>query len=246
MKIIDHKFIERMGYNDEPFQPCQKFVKQLYKDLRPCMDVWAEGEKGPVLVFERRYAGRKYIVVLNNHWGTGEFNKYADEQIVRGVKYQPYGVAQKALISFKNDAEPVVYEFLSSHKINVEKKNGRMELEVDLPSGGARILCVYPHEFKEITIRKQGSFICGKTGEFNINLTDSIGNAPGGRQVLELEIIDATGQKTDESGLYTMENGSLTVPVRFALKSPKGEWILNLCERSSGLKGKSNFIVTAP
>jgi hypothetical protein len=241
MKVIDHKFMESMGYNNESFLPCQEFIQQLYKDLKPSLDIWAEGKNGPVFVFERLYGGCKYIIVINNHWTTGEFNKYADEQVVRGIKYQPYGVAQNALISFKNDTSPIVYDFLSSRKIDVKSKDGRVEFETDLPPGGARIFCIYQHEFKEMTVRKQGSFTRGKEGEFIIKLIDSIGNAPGGRQILDIEVIDANGQKTDESGLYTMENGLLRMLVRFAVNSPPGKWTLNLKEHSSGLK--KTFVV---
>jgi hypothetical protein len=243
MKMIDHKFNVSDGYKSEPFKPCSDFIKQLYLNLAPSLNVRAEGEKGPVMVFERNYGLVRYIIVLNNLWTTGELNKYAVEQEIRGVKYQPYGVAQKAKVAFKSPAEPVIYDFLKSQRINSRKSGEYAELDIELLPGGAKIFCIYPHEFKEIKISQDGVSACGKTVYFTMNLYDTANSAPGGRQLIDLEIIDAAGNKTDESGLYPMENGVLRVPVRIAVNSPAGKWTLDLCERSSGLRQSFNFTV---
>jgi len=241
MKMVDHKYAG--GYNSDQFKPCANFVHQLYKDLASSVSVRAEGEKGPVMVFERIYGTGRYIIVLNNLWTTGELNKSAVEQEIRGVKYQPYGVPQKAKVTFKSSGDAVIYDFLDSRRINSEQSGEEAQFETDLTPGGAKVFCIYPHAFKEIKVFQDGGAASGKTVNFDINVYDTANSAPGGRQLLDIEVIDADGNKTDESGLYAMENGALRLTVRIALNSPVGKWTLNMQERSSGIKKRLEFTV---
>ena len=249
MRKVNFKYNPGMQYKQEAFKPCSDFAEELYVQLKPSMNILAEGEKGPVFVFERHFAGCKYIVLVNDLRKPGEFNNYVDGEDTyegRMTDYRPYGAAQMAMISFNADNAPVVYDFLSSQRVPVRCQNGRAELTTELPPGGARVFCVYPDEFKAITVSADGAYVAGGLGLLSIKLTDSKGGAPGGRQVLRVEITDTDGRGAEESGLHVMENGALRIPLRFALRAPVGQWTVKLTELSSGLKATQSFTVNPP
>ncbi len=196
MKKLNFRYTSKMQYSQASFKVCSDFAEALYAKLKPSMGVRAEGEKGPVFVFERNFAGCKYIVVVNDLRKTGEFNRYLDGKDTyegRLTDYRPYGVPQKVVVSLASDRIPVVYDFLRSRKVESERRNGRVLLETELPPGGARVFCVYPDEFSAVTISADGPFKAGNVGALTVKLTDRMGKAPGGRQVLNVVVTDKTG-----------------------------------------------------
>jgi hypothetical protein len=212
------------------------YLKPLREELKPSLPVWADGQSGPVLAFGREYGGRFYAVIINNKRTTGNLNQFFTE-----TWYQPYGAAQKAIVSMKIPEGSTVYDFTTSRRIPYTFEKGRAKLELDMAPAAGHVLCVYPHAFKNIVITPKGDFAKGKAASLVIRILDDAKQSPGGRQVISVKLSDPTGQVRDETDLYVLENGTGEIPVRFMLKDATGKWNLELKELSSGLTKEYTF-----
>ncbi len=231
-------------YEQEDFQPCEDFIRLLARQ-NTGRTLRAAGEKGAVLYFERLYKGRRYFIVVNNLWTTGYLSECSVKKRIRGLDYKPYGVPQKVKVFFT--PEPgrgtVVYDFLKSSELPLEKNGSDFSFEVNLGPGEGRLFCVYPEKFVSLKSAAGKTFRPGTTGPLHVELKTADGRSPGGRQLLEVKVTDGKGNPADESGWYVMENGSAHIPIRIALDSAPGEWKTEVMEKTTGFRTETSFSV---
>ena len=75
------------------------------------------------------------------------------------------------------------------------------------------------------------------------NISQSGGGRAPGRQVMRLRVTDALGRLRDESGLYVLEGGHVSVPIRLPLDAATGEWRFDALELTTGFSASGVFHV---
>ena len=230
------------SFDQDLFKVCEDFVRELSTG-NTGRSVRANGDKGPVMFFERLHNGRRYVVVINNHWRTGYLGEHAANKMSQGIEFKPHGVPQNATVSIaaEPDGKTVVYDFLKSSRISSRTNSGRIEFNVPLEPGEGRVFCIYPEPLGKLNVSLDAPPCPGKTAVLKVTQKTASGRFPGGRQILHVDIRDGNNKPTDESGLYGMENGTAEIPLRFAFDSASGKWTASVSERSSGERAVFTF-----
>ena len=231
------------GYDFKSFSICNEFVKKL-AGKSSGRSFTAEGEKGPVMTFEKIHQGIRYFIVINNHWSAdGYLARCAKQKQMHGLDYKPYGIRQKVRLSFSDPAGAAVYDFLKSAELKVRTASGSSSFDFELGPGEGKVFCVYPEKIAALKLACSGIAKRGKPVSLTAELLNPSGKRIPGRQMLNLSLRDPHGNQMDESGFYPMENGFVKIPVFIAGDAAPGRWEAEITERTTGFRQLLTFEV---
>lgn len=213
----------------------KELCKKIREELKPELDIWADGDKGGVFAFKRTSGETPYFVVVNDARTKGNLNKYNS-----GEWYKPYGLAQNVKISMKIPQNSIVYDFAASKQIPYKYENGRAVIETQMEAAQGMVLCVYPRAFKEIKA-SASNLKPSAIVKIRVELFDESGKTVKGRQYVELKLQDDKGNIRDESGGCLMKDGVAEIPVYLSAKESAKELKAEFTEKTSGLKHSCSF-----
>lgn len=208
-------------------------VPSLEKDLK----ARSEGDGSDTFTFVKEYDSVGYVTVVNNKRSDvpGFLNN-----IVTNSWYKPYGAAQSVSTVFNYPAGSAIYEFNSSDEDGLSRriKTDCGVYKADYAPAEGRLFCIYPRELKSLDVEV-------RNGAIEVTLVDSSGAPAPGRQLIRLEVRDPAGVVHDETGLYKMEKGRLSIPLRLARDDMKGSffkrWKISVRELTSGFTAKCSY-----
>ncbi|NQT94295.1 MAG: hypothetical protein HQ559_16160, partial [Lentisphaerae bacterium] len=194
------------------------------------LDAYADGEDGGVFTSIRECDGIRYIAVINNLHRPGPYTEWT-----KSPDFQPYGKAQTATLYVKAPKTSALYEFTESTRLTAREEQDHLAVTLALPPNAGRLVCVYPAEMNEIRITTEPEYRLGQSSGLDVAILDGRrANVPG-RQLIQVTISDPQGRVHDESGIYPVKDGQVSIPFRPALNDAAGEWRVDVRERTSGL-----------
>ncbi len=197
----------------------------------------SEGDGTNTYTFVKEYDGVGYVTVVNNNRSRvpGFLNT-----VVTNSWYTPYGEEQSVSTVFNYPEGSAIYEFNSRGEGGLSRRivtQGGVYKARYAPAEG-KLFCIYPREIETLDVRVAGASI-------EVSLDDSSGAPAPGRQLLDVEVRDPDGVLHDETGLYRMEKGRASIPLRFARDDKKGSffkrWKVRVRELTSGFTATCSF-----
>ena len=176
----------------------------------------------------------KYVFVVNDK---RTFGNYVGKKY-RAVMEQ--GLPQTVKLSF-DKSNGVVYDLLSHRRLDSVKRNGKMEVTIDLQPAWGTILAIYPEALADIDCVVPPKFKAGSKEAFKIRLLDQTGNPLSGIQPLKIDIADPAGNQSEFSGYFAAVNGLLKIKFIPAENDLKGKWTFRVTDLSSGKFVRKTF-----
>ncbi|MBO7166260.1 MAG: LamG domain-containing protein [Kiritimatiellae bacterium] len=213
------------------FERLRGLAEDIRREGRANSPAYVEETDGVLRIYPRISEGKvNTFLCLNDTRTPGPFSTYRPE----AKDYMPYGKKCSSIVSLKVDNGSAIYDFMTSKKLPYEYRDGRAFLKLDVDAAEAAILCVYPSELKTLTgeFKKTSD---PRAGVLRIELRDTDGNLPKGRQLVNVAISDEKGVR-DESKAYKLINGVCEVPVIIPVGGENVSLTADIVERTSGLK----------
>jgi hypothetical protein len=117
------------------------------------------------------------------------------------------------------------------------------EFEVKLEAAGGKLIGIYPAEIKNISILSPKKMFRGKEYEIKVEIRDENSKIIKGLFPLKATVKNPAGERSEYSDFYAAKNGALNFSFAPAVNDLAGEWELEVSELSSGVSGKTSFIL---
>ena len=230
----------------------------MWEDLRAGLKAVSEQDGENAFTNVKEHNGVTYVGVVN----------YAREEnrgdrlltaINTNANYRPYSAPQTITTVIRDvGAKAAVYEYnapsqgpkgpkgLKRQAVDSkgDTRHSNFTITAEYAPAEGKIFCVYPEalEAPEIEYSKND----GRGGRLTVTIATVSGRSAPGRTVVELKLADPEGRVTDESGFYTVENGRVEIPVRFADGDPAGglffsKWRAEVRDLTTGETGECRF-----
>jgi len=214
------------GATKDPFNAWLATVKDAIREKQP---VTSDSDGRGAWTFTKKHAGAVYAVVVNDfrREGGSILNTFKTDK-----NYRPCGAAHEIATTFRLPKGAVVYAF-NDGKGALELKDGVYTANY-APAEG-KLFCVYPRPLKALAATLSGTPARAAASTLDVRLTDASDKPAPGRQIVRLTLTDPTGKISDASGLYTLERGEATIPLRFARDASIGKWTWKIDDLTAGL-----------
>ena len=198
---------------------------------------WSDEDGTNAYTFVKALKGVTYVTVVNNarRDGGSPMNAFKTD-----AWYRPCGAPQTITTHFNVPEGGCVYEFNRENCSIVRLED--CSIALDYAAAEARVFCIYPRELTGMTVSVREP-AAGEAGTVaTVCVSDAAGAAPG-RQVVEVTVRRGDGSLTDESGLYRVEDGCCTVPIRFTEgeRASAAGWTVSVRELTSGLTASATM-----
>ena len=191
--------------------------------------VRADSEDVMVVVKEAGQA--RYVIVINNRW---------QMRPAPNLRISDVGVGQKTALrlvdpAFADGKSAFVYDAVEGKSVRIKRENGAAVWDCALEPGEGRLYAVYTSEIATLDAQLAGENPEGNPEQLIVRILDPHGNKVEGRQGLELEILTPAGERHDSSGIYAVDNGIATVPLRLYVGAQMGKWSVSIREIASSI-----------
>lgn len=185
--------------------------------------------------FVKERSGVRYVMVVND--GRSD-RKCILNAFKEGDDYRPLAAPQRIATEIAAPAGAEIREFGTG-----ERRDRSFAL--DYGPCEARIFTVYPRKPKSLALEISGEAAAGKVAALRVSLLDAAGRTMPGRQLVRLSLKGPDGAERDESGLYPMDEGRLSIPLRFAADEEPGtlfrKWSAEVTELTTGFEEDISF-----
>lgn len=203
-------------------------------DLRKRLVAWSEQDGTNAWTFVKEYKGVHYVTVVNNARRAGGCPQ---TDICTNAWYRPMAAPQRIVTHLNRPG--FLYEFNAPKGLKASRK---AELALDYAPAAARVFCLYPEPLAapQVAVTARADDALSLT--LAVRMTLKGGRPAPGRQVVRLTLVDDRGRTRDESGLYAVENGELSIPVLFARADrPDATWKATVEDLTTGLNASVTF-----
>ena len=227
----------------ETCRPLLDWYTNRTEELRAMLPAWSSCDGKDGYTFVKEYKGVRYVTVVNDRRRDGGGLM---TEIRTNATYRPYCAPQRITTTLRGVPKGAkVYEF------NADGKGLRVEsvekVERDFKAAEGVVYCVYPRALKAPELSTEGAFKAGGKATLVVKIRDIDGKPAPGRQIVRLEFAAPDGTLTDESGLYTVEDGEARIVLRFPAGAPSGTrfsgWKATVTDLTSGEKASLGFIL---
>ncbi len=219
--------------------PLNAFFLPETERLRGRLFAWSEEDGTNAWTFCKTYRDAHFVTVVNNLRRAGGCPQ---TDIHTNATYRPMGAPQR--IATHLPGTGAIYEFDAEGGDHRVKPVDGVVVR-DYRAATARVFCVYPKELAKPVLSLEGRPVPGGDATLKVAINDIDGRPAPGRQVVRLTLTDPKGAVMDESGLYTVEDGRASIPIRLAANAEKGgllaKWRILVEDLTTGLAGKTTF-----
>lgn len=224
---IELKDYRRRYRPDKDKAAFQEMAAELRKQLdafyeRPC-----DSSNPDVISRLRRYETTDYLFLINDK---REFGDYVGHH----GKVMEAGLPAKTRASVRRDGG-FAYDLLKGKRVDCETRDGRMEFDVELPPGGGAIYMALDEEIAGVDVEGPEKLKRGADALFKISVLDNSGEPMKGTIIpVKVDIVDASGERSEFSGYYGVKDGVLNITLNVAENEPPGKWRIAAKELASG------------
>lgn len=219
--------------------PLYDFYTNRFDELSSALPAWSATDGTTSYTFSKEFKDVTYVTVINNARRPGGC---VQTELNTNAWYQPCTAPQR--ITTRLNKKGVIYEFNvdGGRKVSADK-NG--EISFDYAASEAKIFCIYPEELKAPELKLVREQDNARTSKLLVSVKAKSGEFASGRTIVRLKLTDPKGNICDESGIYTMENGQVEIPIRFAVDDPASsfmsKWKAVVTDLTSGLDSSIKF-----
>ena len=213
--------------------PLGEYFADKSDALRRAQAAWSEEDGTNAYTFVKEHRGVTYATVVNNLRRDGGVPM---TDFVTNDWYRPACAPQRITTHLNIPAGGCAYEF------NADGRTAAAVEALDYAAAEGRVFCIYPRPLSRLSVRIAEPRVGAAETLATVEIADAEGPAPG-RQVVEVTVTRPDGTPTDESGLYPVEGGVRTIPIRFTeaerATAAEGGWTVSVRELTSGLTGSA-------
>ncbi len=240
---------------------CEAFVR-AFRDGHPAH---ARVESGQALVRTKEQPGMRLVVAVNNGWretvlGRGLTGAEGGSDIVdvdRELKEQgrvrqlsaelkDTAVAQTLTLSLLEEPGAAVYDLRAGRRLALTAgTNGRQRVNIGVAPGDAAVLAIYDQVPSALSLEAPRELRAGDRGNLDVRLLDAQGRAVRGRQGVDIEVRDPSGNRFDASAVYRLTDGRTTIRLRLPVDAPAGVWRITARDLASGLQAAGEVTVVS-
>lgn len=222
------------GATKDPFNAWLATVKDA---IRAKQTVTSDCDGKGAWTFTKKHAGAVYAVVVNDFRRDGGsiLNTFKTDK-----GYRPCGAAHEIATRFRLPKGAAVYAFNDGTGA-LELKDGVYTANY-APAEG-KLFCIYPRPIKDLSAALSGTPARAAVCALDVRLVDASDKPAPGRQIVRLTLTDPSGTLADASGLYALERGTATIPLRFARDASAGTWTWRLDDLTAGFSANGTFDV---
>ena len=212
------------------------------RGLSARLGAFSDKDDSDSFTFEKGYGGVRYVLVANDA-------RSSERCILNTFKtnswYKPLGAASRISTTIKAPRGSWACQYAADgREARISCVDGRIDADGEYAPASAKVFAVYPRRLAGMSVRPDSMRVrpgSALTLDAEVSQTGR-GRAPG-RQVMRLRVTDANGRQRDESGLYVLEGGHASVPVRLPLDAAPGEWRFEARELTTGFSASGAFHV---
>lgn len=217
---------------DEDDRRMQAYAEDLRAKLNDRFDRELDAGSRHVLLNRLRGDGVDYVVAVNDRRGY-------DDRVGQWKAILDRGLAERTTFAIKSDLpHPVVCEVLSGRQLAATVEDGWIKFADEIPPAWGAIYAVLPEPVTRVGIHAP-AMRRGVPSEVEITLAGASGAARG-VHVVRVDVVDAAGRPTDDSGYFSVAGGAAKVRLAPARNDVPGAWRVRARLLGTGLHDEAS------